>query len=138
MAIETWETKAEVARDILARSIKKEWLLPLESVPVKTRLNVVAVAKESGILTKREVTITETDATGLVECISAGEWTAEEVLIAFAKRAIIGHQLVRRLLSAFIFRRGVALIVANIDPILVVELCNRVHDRRGIRRCKKA
>lgn len=94
MAIQTWETKAQIARDILARSIKTEWLLPLEKLPGKNRLNVVSIAQESGVMTTREITITETDATGLVESMAAGEWTAEEVLIAFAKKATIGHQLV--------------------------------------------
>ncbi|KAH6683380.1 fatty-acid amide hydrolase [Halenospora varia] len=93
MAIQTWETKAQIARDILARSIKTEWLLPLEKLPGKNRLNVVSIAQESGVMTTREITITETDATGLVESMAAGEWTAEEVLIAFAKKATIGHQL---------------------------------------------
>ncbi|KFZ24298.1 hypothetical protein V502_01222 [Pseudogymnoascus sp. VKM F-4520 (FW-2644)] len=33
------------------------------------------------------------DATGLVETMAKGTWTAEEVTIAFLKRATIGHQL---------------------------------------------
>ncbi|EHL00111.1 putative amidase [Glarea lozoyensis 74030] len=37
--------------------------------------------------------IEQTDATGLVEKMGVGEWTAEQVLIAFTKRATIGHQL---------------------------------------------
>jgi len=47
------------------------------------------------MLTETELQITETDATGLVESMAGGTWTAEEVVIAFLKRATIGHQLVR-------------------------------------------
>jgi hypothetical protein len=95
MIRENWEVKAGIARDILTRSIKTEWLLPTEKLPGKDQLNVISVAKESGILTQKELDITETDATGLVERMAAGKLKAEEVLIAFAKRATIGHQLVR-------------------------------------------
>jgi amidase len=95
MTMQNWESKAKVARDILAKSIKTEWLIPKQKLPEKDILNVLLVAEESGILSKDEILITETDATGLVEKMGAGEWKAEQVLIAFTKRATIGHQLVR-------------------------------------------
>jgi amidase len=94
MTAQNWESKAKVARHILEKSIKKEWLLPQEKLPAKDRLNVLSVAKESGILSDDELLITDTDATGLVEKMGAGEWTAEQVLVAFTKRATIGHQIV--------------------------------------------
>lgn len=94
MALKSWELKAGVSRDILAHSIKKEWLLPADKLPSKDRLDVTGVPRECGLLSKTEISITETDASGLVEKMSTGEWTAEEVLVAFAKRATIGHQLV--------------------------------------------
>jgi hypothetical protein len=95
MLRENWEAKARIAKGILTKSIKTEWLLPTEKLPGKDRLNVISVAKESGILTQKELDITETDATDLVERMAAGELKAEEVLTAFAKRATIGHHLVR-------------------------------------------
>jgi amidase len=94
MALKSWELQASVSRDILARSIKKELLLPAEKLPSKDRLDVTAIPRECGLLSETELSITETDATGLVEKMAAGEWTAEQVLVAFAKRATIGHQLV--------------------------------------------
>ncbi|TVY81435.1 putative amidase [Lachnellula suecica] len=93
MIRETWESKAQIARDILAKSIKTEWLVPVDKLPGNHQLNVIFMAREAGILTEQELKITETDATGLVESMAAGEVKAEEVLIAFAKRATIGHQL---------------------------------------------
>lgn len=90
----TWEVEAEKSRKILDDSIQKQWLLPQEKLPASDRVNVLDVPKESGLLSQRELDITGSDATGLVEKMGAGEWTAEEVTIAFLKRATIGHQLV--------------------------------------------
>ncbi len=94
MAVKGWETKANVSREILAQSIKEEWLLPAYKMPSPERLDVMDIVKKSGILTAKELQITETDATGLVEKMAARVWTAVEVVIAFSKRATIGHQLV--------------------------------------------
>lgn len=96
MAIQNWELKAQVARDILAKSIKHEWLLPADKLPSKNRLNVIGMARESGILSEKELEITESDATDLVNRMGQGKLKAEEVLVAFAKRATIGHQLVSK------------------------------------------
>lgn len=94
MASQSWVAQAQVARDILEKSIQKQWLLPADKLPSPNRLNVIDVPRECGSLSDEELQITETDATGLVEKMSQGIWTAEAVLIAFMKRATIGHQLV--------------------------------------------
>ncbi|KAJ5911120.1 uncharacterized protein N7473_000423 [Penicillium subrubescens] len=93
MAAHNWETQAQICRDILNNSIPRQWLLPVDKLPSPERTNVLGVPRESGILSERELQITETDATGLVETMAEGTWTAEEVTIAFLKRATIGHQL---------------------------------------------
>lgn len=89
-----WEAEAEKSRKVLEDSIPKQWLLPQEKLPSLDRVNVLAVPEESGLLSQRELEITGSDATSLVRHMGAGEWTAEEVTIAFLKRATIGHQLV--------------------------------------------
>jgi hypothetical protein len=94
MAAHNWEAQAQICRDILDNSIPKQWLLPADQLPSPERTNVLDIPRECGILTERELQITETDATGLVETMAKGIWTAEEVTIAFLKRATIGHQLV--------------------------------------------
>jgi len=94
MSTQTWESRAQKCRDIRERSIPKQYLLPDSKLPPTSRLNVLSVPQESGLLSPKELQITETDATGLVEKMAAGEWTAEEVCVAFLKRATIGHQLV--------------------------------------------
>jgi len=95
MSSQPWEKQAQVARDVLEKSIQKQWLLPADKLPSPDRLNVIHVPRECGLLSHEELQMTETDATGLVEKMSDGSWTAEAVLTAFLKRATIGHQLVR-------------------------------------------
>lgn len=94
MSSKSWEAQAQSARDTLEKSIQKQWLLPADKLPSPDRLNVIDVPQECGLLSHEELQITETDATGLVEKMSLGAWTAETVLVAFMKRATIGHQLV--------------------------------------------
>lgn len=94
MTAQNWEAEAQICRDILEKSIQKQWLLPVDKIPSPDRTNVIDVPRESKMLTERELEITETDATGLVEAMAKGTWTAEEVTVAFLKRATIGHQLV--------------------------------------------
>jgi amidase len=56
--------------------------------------DVTAIPATCGILTPREIDITENyDATGLAEAIATKKFTAVTVTTAFCKRAIIAHQL---------------------------------------------
>lgn len=92
----TWETQARKARDILQQSIPKQWMVPANQLPPATQLNVVDFPRTSGILTDKELAITEMSATALVERMGKGQLSAEEVVVAFLKRSVVGHQLVRR------------------------------------------
>ncbi len=57
--------------------------------------NVLDVPRFCGILNQREIDITEKyDAVGIIEAIRAKELSAEEVTVAFCKRAAIAQQLV--------------------------------------------
>lgn len=128
MAVTKWEVEAQKARDILDKSIPKQWLLPEDKLPSSERTNVLDVPKESGLLTERELEITETDATGLVEAMAKGTWTAEEVTTAFLKRATIGHQLVTPLTA-----------IRHIKVLtLPAQLRRRVHGRRRTRASSRA
>jgi amidase len=95
MTVSDWNIKAEKCRKILRESIPQQWLLPEDKLPPKSRLNVFGVPEECGFLSSKELAITACDATGVVKMMASGDWTAEEVTIAFLKRATIGHQLVR-------------------------------------------
>lgn len=66
--------------------------------------NVLDVPRCCGILNEKEIDITEKyDAVGIVEAIKARDLSAEEVTVAFCKRAAIAQQLV---LFIFILYNG--------------------------------
>jgi amidase len=73
--------------------IPKEWLLP-ESY--HGAINLMDVPLTCGVLSDLEYKITsDFDATALLEKLNTGEWSAEQITVAFCKRAAIAHQLVR-------------------------------------------
>ncbi|KAL4869380.1 hypothetical protein BDV12DRAFT_196430 [Aspergillus spectabilis] len=90
----TWETQARKAQNILQQSIPKQWMVPTDQLPPVNQLNVVDFPRESGILTDKELSITEMSATALVAAMGEGRISSEEVVVAFLKRSVIGHQLV--------------------------------------------
>lgn len=90
-----WESQAQKGKDILNNSLPKQWLLPADKLPPASQRSVIDLPRESGLLTARELTITDMSATRLVAEMGQGALTAEEVVTAFLKRAVLGHQLVR-------------------------------------------
>ena len=97
MAAAPWEAEAQKCRDILQKSIPKEYLVSLDKLPPPGELNVAGFIESAGILSEREREITQSTAVQIVDKIASGPtcWSAEEVLVAFLKRAVVGHQLVR-------------------------------------------
>ncbi|KAJ5788455.1 hypothetical protein N7457_003445 [Penicillium paradoxum] len=93
MAIEGWEAQAQRGKDILTNSIPKQWLLPVERLPPVSQKSVVDFPRQSGLLSERELTITDMSATALVAEMGKGKLSSEEVVVAFLKRAVLGHQL---------------------------------------------
>ncbi|KAJ9197293.1 fatty-acid amide hydrolase [Paecilomyces variotii] len=93
MAVQPWEEEANKCKEILANSVPKQWMVPEDKLPPAEELNVIDFPRKSGLLTDKELSITEMSATALVAAMSKGELTAEEVVVAFLKRATIGHQL---------------------------------------------
>ena len=98
MASEDCKTSAARRRDSLSNKIPSEWRLSTSwtsSTGSNVSHNVLAVPRESGILTKKELSITEDyDATALLERIASGVFSSYEVTLAFSKRAAIAHQVV--------------------------------------------
>lgn len=73
--------------------IPKEWLIPSEKYHGATNLMQVPVT--CGVMTDLECEITSNyDATALLEKLKEGIWSAEQLTIAFCKRAAIAQQLV--------------------------------------------
>lgn len=119
-----WETQAQKGKDILNNSIPKQWLLPVDRLPPVSQKSVVDFPKQSGLLNEHELLITEMSATALVTEMGNGKLSAEEVVIAFLKRAVLGHQLVRLGDSTF---------VVPALTFLLAQFCNRVYGGRGNR-----
>lgn len=94
--VSDWKQLALSKRVATFNKIPKSWLLPLEQVSQYTETNptsVLNIPRESGILTPKELEITELyDATDLVVLMTKGELTSVEVVTAFCKRAAIAHQ----------------------------------------------
>ncbi|KAJ5090528.1 hypothetical protein N7532_009212 [Penicillium argentinense] len=93
MTIQRWEQQAQKGRDLLNNSVPKKWLAPTDQLPPVTQKNVLDFPRKSGLLTERELRITEQSATDLVSEMGKGNLTAEEVVVAFLKRSVLGHQL---------------------------------------------
>lgn len=98
-----WAAKAAVKRDSVLRKIPMEWLLTsdiIQTVSETSTQNVLDLPRTCGILTQKEIDITERyDATDLIEKLASAELTSEEVTVAFCKRAAIAQQLVREISS---------------------------------------
>ncbi|KAF7916181.1 uncharacterized protein EAE98_010766 [Botrytis deweyae] len=80
--------------------IPQEWRLPTEKY--QNLSNVMEVPLSCGLLNETEYQITSNyDATALLGLLKNGVFTAEQVTIAFCKRAAIAHQLTNCLTEIF-------------------------------------
>jgi hypothetical protein len=75
-------------------SIPQAWLV---SPPPESTLDVTGFPETCGLLTARDIEITNTLTNDLLAKLASGEWTAVDVTTAFYKRAIIAHQLVSQI-----------------------------------------
>ncbi|KAF5375264.1 hypothetical protein D9758_000467 [Tetrapyrgos nigripes] len=69
--------------------------------------DVTSAAAESGLMSDKELELTDHDATSVLAVIKDKKATAMEVITAFTKRAAIGHQLLC-CLSQIFFEEGIA------------------------------
>lgn len=77
--------------------IPKEWTITL---PPDSQRNVLDVPRTCGLLTARELDITDTvNVAILLDNLRTGQWSSVEVTTAFYKRAIIAQQLVCSVLT---------------------------------------
>jgi amidase len=92
-AVPNWRELIADKRARVAAAIPKDWLV---TPPPADRLNVINFPRECGLLTPKELRITETtDVEELLSKLATGEWSSVETTTAFYKRAIIAHQTVR-------------------------------------------
>lgn len=99
----TWEALAAAHLAKQKARINPQWLLPPESLeqlngtgqPDQGRLLARQVVHQSGLLTEKEHEITERyGVRRLLDELSSGRLRAEEVALAFCKRAALAQQLV--------------------------------------------
>ncbi|KAE9396678.1 general amidase [Gymnopus androsaceus JB14] len=96
-----WQARCAARKQTQLDSIPKEWLINVPS----NQMNVMNVPKECGLLSDRELDITETvDVEVLLSKLATGEWSSLEVTTAFYKRAIIAQQLTSCLTEIFVER----------------------------------
>jgi amidase len=93
-----WQALVAAKRKQLDAQIPSEWRLSDDfraSVPANGHLIEVDIARRSGILTDKELGITENfSAVELLENLAEREFSSVEVTTAFCKRAAIAQQLV--------------------------------------------
>ncbi|KAG8532789.1 uncharacterized protein KY384_002667 [Bacidia gigantensis] len=94
-----WQDIAEAKRKAISDSIPKEWRLA--SVPSIEEQRDVTESSVKTHLSRREIQITETDASGIVQKTTNGEWKVVEVTKAFCHRAALAQQLVNCLHEMF-------------------------------------
>ncbi len=94
----SWQEVAEAKRAQREALISDAYKVPVESLPAASTDSVVDFPSKTGILSQREIEITETDdVSALLAKLASGEYTAVDVLEAFIKRTCIAHQLVNPL-----------------------------------------
>lgn len=92
MTVAKWEERAAAKKRHQQESLPKQWILA--DLPDKNQLDVSEFPRTCGLLTSREVEITESHINIILANLASRIWTAVEVTTAFSKRAIIAHQLV--------------------------------------------
>jgi amidase len=76
-----------------SNKIPQDWLVPSHTIEPMT--NLLEVPVTCGVLSEVECEITsDYDATTTLEKLKSGTWSAEQVTVAFCKRAAIAQQLV--------------------------------------------
>jgi amidase len=102
-SLSDWEHKVAQKQQECLKKIPAEWKIP-ESLLSSLRLPLAEnrndliqgdAVRKSGILTERELQITEQyTVSGLLAALAEGRLTSLEVTLAFSKRAAVAQQLV--------------------------------------------
>lgn len=91
---EPWQQQAENKRRAILESIPQKWHLPPDSIPTADEQPDITGSYLHRFLERKEVEITECDATVIVQKTTSGEWSAVEVTEVFCHRAALAHQYV--------------------------------------------
>ncbi|GLB42408.1 putative amidase [Lyophyllum shimeji] len=97
-----WKDICAEKRKAQSAAIPPEWII---QPPPESQSLVLDVPAQSGLLTERELEITETtDVDLILQKLRSAEWSSVEVTTAFYKRAIIAQQLTNCLTEIFVER----------------------------------
>ncbi|KAF1974861.1 amidase [Bimuria novae-zelandiae CBS 107.79] len=97
--LKDYQTIAAEKKQQRQRTIPKEWILFKNYNGIT---NFMDVPTSCGVLSDDKCDITSNfDATALLEKLRSGVWSAEQVTIAFCKRAAVAHQLTNCLTEIF-------------------------------------
>jgi len=91
---EPWQQRAENKRCTILESIPQKWRLPQDSIPTAHEQPDITGSYLHQYLEQKEIEITESDATVIVQKMKSGEWSAVKVTEAFCHRAALAHQYV--------------------------------------------
>lgn len=98
----TWVPKIEAYRKKLDLATPAELKTTSAPQDLDAVFNAVKFLKDEKILDPQELEITELSATDLAESIRIGKYSCVTVLKAYAKRAVVGHQLTNFAMEFFI------------------------------------
>ena len=87
----TWQELAANKKKAQEQSIPKEWLI---TTPPESQLDVTRVPEECGLLSSKELEITNSDVPTLLAKLVSASWSSVDVTLAFYKRASVAHQVV--------------------------------------------
>ncbi|KAG5352688.1 hypothetical protein C0989_001030 [Termitomyces sp. Mn162] len=101
-AEDSWKSICSAKKAAQFAAIPSQWII---NIPPETETNILGVPAHCGLLSKRELEITETiDVALLLERLHSMEWSSVEVTTAFYKRAIVAQQLTNCLTEIFVDR----------------------------------
>ncbi|KAH0581238.1 hypothetical protein H2248_012353 [Termitomyces sp. 'cryptogamus'] len=102
IAEDSWKSICSAKKAAQFAAIPSQWII---NIPPETETNILGVPAHCGLLSKRELEITETiDVALLLERLHSMEWSSVEVTTAFYKRAIVAQQLTNCLTEIFVDR----------------------------------
>lgn len=91
-----WHSIPEKAQSRALDAIPQPWRLPAEALPTSLKACVIDVPRTCGLLSARQLEITELTATELLSRIAKGQVTSVEATEAFCIRSAIAHQVVSK------------------------------------------
>jgi amidase len=92
--VANWEARIENARERREKQLRDEYRIPADKLPGDDVKDVSRFPYESGLMSSKELEITDARVRDILTKITNKQWKAEDVAKSFCKRAVHAHQLV--------------------------------------------